>query len=227
MKRIEYTNGQVLGSLEFIRDAESQPRRQRNGYFLCKCGKEFIASIISVKTGKIVSCGCKKRQDTIDRNYKHGLATSRFWRMYDNIKRRCYNPKNNSYKNYGGRGITLADYWMNDRLAFMEYIKGLPGSDNPKLSLDRINNDGNYEVGNLRWVNRQIQATNQRRQPHTYQYIGVYPSKLRFAAALSHNNKQIYVGLFKTEKEAAIARDLYILENNLSNQLNILKRASC
>ena len=63
---------------------------------------------------------------------------------------RCNNPKTKSYKYYGARGIAVCKEWSRDFKAFYDHISGLPGFDNPKLTIDRINNDGNYEPGNIR-----------------------------------------------------------------------------
>jgi hypothetical protein len=79
------------------------------------------------------------------------------------MKQRCFNPHNKSYKNYGGRGITIFPKWINDYTAFRQYIEQHLGpKPSPEHSIDRINNDGNYEPDNLRWATPPQQGENQR-----------------------------------------------------------------
>jgi hypothetical protein len=93
---------------------------------------------------------------------KHGLSHHPLYRVYASMIQRCYNENNPGYKNYGGRGIEVCDAWKNDPGLFLDYIERLPNFGEDGYSIDRINNDGNYEPGNLRWADRFIQANNKR-----------------------------------------------------------------
>ena len=85
------------------------------------------------------------------------------------IKQRCYNPNHPAYKDYGARGITLSDEWLKKPLVFVSYIQEELGErPSAGYSLDRIDNEGNYEPGNLRWASRQVQASNRRRPKRTH-----------------------------------------------------------
>lgn len=75
---------------------------------------------------------------------------------------RCYDPANRGYPNYGGRGINVHAPWHDDRASFLAYLMSLPGWDDPKAEIDRIDNERGYEPGNLRFVNRRIQMRNTR-----------------------------------------------------------------
>lgn len=88
----------------------------------------------------------------------HGRYLSREYRSWDKAKQRCTNPKNQRYFDYGGRGIRMCPAWLNSFAAFHEYLGPRPEGH----TLDRINNDGNYEPGNVRWATRKQQYSNQR-----------------------------------------------------------------
>lgn len=78
---------------------------------------------------------------------------------------RCTNPGHSRYRDYGGRGICVCVEWLEDRIKFAEYLMSLPGWDDESLVIDRINNDGNYVPGNLRFVSRSESNRNQRKRP--------------------------------------------------------------
>ena len=91
----------------------------------------------------------------------HGMTSTPEYRAWNNVKRICYNTRHNKYKNYGGRGIIMCDEWLNSFQDFYDYIGPKP---TPQHSLDRINNDGNYEPGNVRWATRSEQNSNCRKR---------------------------------------------------------------
>ncbi len=100
-------------------------------------------------------------------NIKHGLASSKDkitpeYTLWRNIKDRCLNKKNKSYKYYGGRGISICELWVNDFSAFLNDVGPRRGK---HLSLDRIDNNGNYEPGNVRWATHKTQMNNTRLSP--------------------------------------------------------------
>lgn len=95
-------------------------------------------------------------------NFKHGLIRRPEYNVWSAMKDRCLNPNGSNYPNWGGRGITIYAPWVNDFVAFFEYIGPRP---TVQHSLDRIDNDGNYEPGNVRWATRKEQRANQRAYP--------------------------------------------------------------
>lgn len=98
---------------------------------------------------------------------------------------RCFNPKDRGYPNYGGRGVTVE--WGRDRRAFLAYLVTLGGWDNPDLELDRINNDGNYAPGNLRFVTRSENASNKRSASRmSYRIIDLENEIRRLRARIRH-----------------------------------------
>lgn len=137
----------------------------KNGrtYWLCKCDCGNTKTIMahSLKSGKTQSCGCIHKRQLIDRNKKHNMSKLKLYNRWKTIKARCYNPKVQAYKNYGGRGITMCDEWKNDFQLFYKWAINNGYQEN--LTIDRINNNGNYEPNNCRWTTMAEQNKNKRR----------------------------------------------------------------
>ena len=172
-KKLELT-GQVFGRLTVIK-LNSRVDLNGSRYWECKCScpsKNIkVVSAARLRNGYCRSCGCLQKEAGASNgknSAKHGLSVkdtidNRYYKAWRRIKSRCYIKGSSCYKDYGGRGITLHTCWIEDPVAFVEYVKALPGSSNPELSLDRFpNNNGNYEPGNLRWATKKQQARNTR-----------------------------------------------------------------
>lgn len=97
-------------------------------------------------------------------NFKHGYRHTIVYDTWRHIRRRCNNPKDKAYKDYGGRGINVCDEWQNDPKAFCEWA--LSHGWRQGLSLDRIDNDKGYSPDNCRWATRKVQNNNKRCTPH-------------------------------------------------------------
>lgn len=91
---------------------------------------------------------------------KHGMSKTRIYNIWQRIKQRCYNTKDASYSNYGGRGIIMCDEWKNDFMSFCEWA--IKNGYSAKLTIDRIDVDGNYEPSNCRWADKDTQENNKR-----------------------------------------------------------------
>lgn len=124
----------------------------------CKCGQRKIIRTGDLTGNKTQSCGCLKHSVSIKRFYKHGHQKERVYKIWQGMKTRCYNPNRKYYNRYGGRGIKVCQEWLDDFMNF--YNWAMNNGYNDKLSIDRINVNGNYEPNNCRWVNKKIQARN-------------------------------------------------------------------
>lgn len=129
-------------------------RKQRMCLCLCDCGTIKEIPVARFFDGGTVSCGCHKA--TVSKT--HGLSKTPVWYCYNNMISRCTRESNAYYENYGGRGITVCDRWLESFENFLEDM-GIPEDG---LTLDRIDPDGNYDPSNCRWVNMSVQGFNRR-----------------------------------------------------------------
>ena len=184
------------------------------GTYECQyCGTHWETNVYNIKRGT-QSCGCLT-------GTKHGLHNHRFYKKWSQMLRRCTNPKDAAYKDYGGRGISVCEDWLDIR-NFVDWCD-LTHPNQEGYTLDRINNDKGYSPENCRWVDKSTQAINRRmRRTNTSGFVGVgfNKSKGKWEASLKLNNIYKYIGRFNTIEEAAQARDNYIIENNLPHKLS-------
>ena len=205
----------LIGDLGMGYPTSKSTKKYRCGLYECQyCGKEFEAGTSSVKRGHTKSCGCL-------RGDAHGLRNHRMYKTWECMKGRCYNPDFKQYADYGGRGITVCKEWL-DITNFVDWVENKSNWEEG-LTLDRIDNDKGYSPDNCTFSTRTIQSINQRQQSNnTSGYVGITWDKHRnkWSARVHINNKGKHIGYYLNKEEAVLARDQYIIENNLPHKLS-------
>lgn len=147
---------------------------------VCVCGKEVILDSHKLNTSHTKSCGCRRKK-------RNGYHSHPLYHTWMNLLARCYNEKNPSYKNYGGRGIQVCERWKN---SFENFIKDI-GEKPPNTSLDRIDNNGSYAPDNCRWSTKSQQVKNRRcRAENQSNLEGVWYDKNKNWWLVKFNNKE-------------------------------------
>jgi hypothetical protein len=146
---------------------------------VCDCGKELIVQGSHLIDGHTQSCGCLNKERTSEASIVHGLTGSSEYGAWSRMKDRCFNKNNPDYSRYGGRGITVCDRWKDSFENFYEDMGSCPEG----TSLDRIDNNGNYEPANCRWATQLTQMNNIRTN-RVVAYQGVVKTVADWARSL-------------------------------------------
>lgn len=162
--------GKKFNRLLVVKEVDRNKYGTRQWLCKCDCGKYIIDTSSHITTGHTKSCGCYKIEFAKKVFTKHGGKHSRLYNIWCSMKQRCYDEHCKNYKRYGGRGITVCDEWNNNYECFRDWSMGNGCKDD--LTIDRINNNGNYEPDNCRWTTRDIQSNN-KSSNHIITYHGI------------------------------------------------------
>lgn len=180
--------GRVFGALTVVAlGAPYRPSKgqsQRQWVCACLCGKTTVVRTGHLTSGATKSCGCMRTSGS------HGQSRTTLYRLWSSMKQRCLNPNAPEYRSYGGRGIEVCPAW---RESFVQFRHDVGPRPSPSHELDRIENDGHYVPGNVRWATRAEQCANTRKtirievspgiwmaRDQAARAFGVSPSTLRY-----------------------------------------------
>lgn len=165
----------------------------------CDCGNTKKVTGIDLRAKRVGSCGCLTK--------KHGKSSSNLYSIYYSMLDRCYKENSFNYSNYGGRGIKVCNRWLE---SFENFYEDMGDKPSPEYQLDRINNNGNYEPSNCRWVTPSENAVNRRSKPNKTNHKGLRRDGNAFRTKVTRN-KFTRLSLSHSSIEDTIkVRDYYI-----------------
>lgn len=167
MSKLIDITGKQFNDLTVVKRVENAKGGVAVWKCLCVCGNTTLVRGSNLKNGAVKSCGCRLKKN--ERARTHNMSKTRIYREWASVKNRCYNSHSKSYKDYGGRGITVCEEWRKSFEAFRDWAFANGYSDN--LTIERIDTNGNYTPKNCKWIPRNEQQGN-RRMCYSFDYKG-------------------------------------------------------
>ncbi|MES2934314.1 MAG: hypothetical protein V4805_12605 [Pseudomonadota bacterium] len=163
--RAKNITGQRFGRLVALGPVSRNRHKQIIWLFQCDCGNTRAIARSDLRNGHTKSCGCLRDETlkAIGASAKtHGMSKTPIYRTWLHMRKRCGDPSNKNYADYGGRGIHVCDKWQNSFETFHDHVSPLTNFGKRGYTLDRINNNGHYEPGNVHWATTSEQQSNRR-----------------------------------------------------------------
>lgn len=178
-------------------------------YCRCFCGNELIVRGGSLHSGNTKSCGCLQREKVSRLNVSHKLRKHPLYSVWCGIKKRCYNKNSKDYENYGGRRISVWPKWKMDFMAFYKWAKNSGWK--KELTIDRIDNDGDYEPKNCQFIpmgkNTLKKQPLQKNNTSGYRGVTYHKQTQKYEAGIGISGSYKYLGCFDDPIKAALAYD--------------------
>lgn len=191
--------------------------KDKNGHckWLCQCDCGNTKNVLGTHLirGNIRSCGCLSKKNKFLYENKYGNSTNykRLYSIFNGMRSRCYNIKDVNYNNYGARGIKIYDKWINNFFEFMDWA--MQNGYKKNLTIDRIDNNGNYEPNNCRWTTLKEQENN-RRDNVFLKYKGKVKTLKQWAETIGISYNTLY---------SRYSREIELVNNSVKSQIDISK----
>lgn len=225
--KVEDYIGKKFGKWTILENAGKSKDGHKIVKCRCECGTESIQALSSLINGKTMQCRNCALKYLNEISSTHGLTGHPLQNVWNSMKQRCSNEKQPHYKYYGAKSIKVCDEWLNSFESF--YNWAINNGYKKGLSIDRIDVNGDYCPENCRWTTNKIQSINRNKQlNNTSGYIGIHIKNMKnnrqmWEADIYSDYKTIYLGTYKTQKEALEIRNKYIIDNNLEYHIQEYK----
>lgn len=188
------------------------PKGKRMTRWVCECICGNAARVVSTKlhSGHTSSCGCFKAETVLHHGHNRPGKRTPVYRVYDNMKGRCYNPNATGYEDYGGRGIAMCERWLEESpQGFLNFLEDMGDKPHGTL-LDRVDPNKDYNKENCRWIDRSMSNFNRRRlDKNSSGRTGVMWAEncSRWIARITKDSEEFVLGYFVSFKAAVRARE--------------------
>ncbi len=193
----------IIKDLGMLYPTESSVQTDRFGMFKCnRCNEHFKLRILTAKASTGLCKNCRKKT--------HGMAHTKLYNVFKQMKTRCYNKSYARYDRYGERGIIICDEWLSDSQLFLDWA--LDNGYKDGLTIDRIDNDKGYFPENCRWTTMSVQGHNKSDEKNNssgYRGVTLDSRHNRYVARIQINKKKIYLGRYDNPLDAHNAVSKY------------------